>query len=215
MSRSPTTETIEAQLLIDKLRDRGVPLEGTAGGKLRFSPKSALSERDVERLKQHKETLLSLISVPSVPTTPNADTCGDSPRDTSQDTSGHEDTPSVPSELPEILQRDLKRASEVGLVARFSREFGYIELHDPTSGEWYEVPFTEAPQWAPNEAFKRKDLRKIGKAHDLPACEMEELWASEQAEMWSEAPPAPGRKAGLIYDEDLSPDPESVQEEDQ
>jgi len=99
-------------------------------------------------------------------------------------------------------QRREQRARALGLVARFSREFGYIALHNPNDGEWVEIPFKEAPSWARTEAFSRRELRKAGKAHDLTAREMEELWASEQSEMWEEPAPRPGRKVGLIYDDE-------------
>jgi len=111
--------------------------------------------------------------------------------------------PSVPDDLPDILKREHQEAAKRGLVARFSRDFGYISLHDPGSGEWVEIPFKEAPGWAKREAFKRNELYKAGKRDDLTAHEMEEIWASEKAEMWeAPSPTPPGRKAGLIYDED-------------
>jgi len=93
------------------------------------------------------------------------------------------------------------------LVARWSYEFGFISIHDPTSGEWYDLPTKATPSWAKNECFLRRELRKErGITRLLNQREIEEVWREKQAEMWEEhAPPAalpPGRKPGLRYDEE-------------
>lgn len=41
------------------------------------------------------------------------------------------------------LERERKRLQEAdrrGLVIKWSREPGYVALHDPTTGEWHDVP---------------------------------------------------------------------------
>jgi hypothetical protein len=46
--------------------------------------------------------------------------------------------------IPRFIEQVLERASELGLVARWSREFGFISIHDPTTGEWHDIPMKEA-----------------------------------------------------------------------
>ena len=72
-------------------------------------------------------------------------------------------------------------AETLGLVATWAHEFGYISLHDPTTGEWHDMKTEDAPDWAKAEAFRRKDLYKGGnrKAYCLTSREMEELWEAE------------------------------------
>lgn len=46
------------------------------------------------------------------------------------------------------LERECKKLEEAdrrGLVIKWSREPGYISLHDPTTGEWHEVKQSECP----------------------------------------------------------------------
>ncbi len=45
--------------------------------------------------------------------------------------------------LLEWEQRKLEGADRRGLVIRWSREPGWISLHDPTTGEWHEVRASE------------------------------------------------------------------------
>lgn len=61
-------------------------------------------------------------------------------------------------------------------------EFGYVSLHDSTSGEWHDVPTRDAPGWAKWEAGKRKELYKGGsrKAYRLTSREMGEIWKAER-----------------------------------
>ena len=59
------------------------------------------------------------------------------------------DSPELRAELREhkrglirLLERERKKLEEAdrrGLVIRWSREQGWISLHDPTTGEWHEV----------------------------------------------------------------------------
>ncbi len=53
------------------------------------------------------------------------------------------------------LERERKRLEEAnrrGLVIKWSREPGYISLHDPTTGEWHEVLSSECPSWILEDA---------------------------------------------------------------
>jgi hypothetical protein len=72
-------------------------------------------------------------------------------------------------------------AERLGLVATWSIEFGYVSLHDPTTGEWHDLPTKEAPTWAMWEARKRKELYRDGnlKAYRLTSREMEYIWEDE------------------------------------
>ena len=50
--------------------------------------------------------------------------------------------------LIRLLERERKRLDEAerrGLVIKWSREPGYVSLHDPTTGEWHEVKASECP----------------------------------------------------------------------
>ncbi len=98
-------------------------------------------------------------------------------------------------------------ASELGLVAMWSREFGYISIHDPTAGEWYDLQTKDAPDWAVREARRRKELYKDGnrKAYRLTAREMEDIWEKERVEMW-EHPAVTDR--GIVYEDYLEEEAE-------
>ncbi len=49
-------------------------------------------------------------------------------------------------------------AESLGLAATWADAFGFISMHDPTTGEWWDVPWKDAPEWAKWEARKRKEL---------------------------------------------------------
>jgi hypothetical protein len=74
------------------------------------------------------------------------------------------------------------QAAQLGLVAAWSGEFGYVSLHDPNTGEWHDLQTKDAPGWSLWEARKRKELYKGGnrKAHRLTSREMEEVWEAER-----------------------------------
>jgi hypothetical protein len=84
-------------------------------------------------------------------------------------------------------------AQDLGLVAAWSGEFGFISMHDPTSGEWHDLHWKDAPGWARWEACKRKELYGYGnrKAHRLTSREIGKIWAAEN-------PPA--EDAGIVED---------------
>lgn len=53
------------------------------------------------------------------------------------------------------LERERKRLEEAerrGLVIKWSKEPGYVALHDPTTGEWHEVLASDCPSWVTQEA---------------------------------------------------------------
>lgn len=109
------------------------------------------------------------------------------------------DLPEPPPAEPPLLAAQRRRRAEVeganrrGLVARWSRAFGFIEIHDPTEGEWHDLPWKDAPSWTRWEARKRKALHKSGdrRASERSSRDMEELWREEH-------PPEP--EVGIIED---------------
>jgi len=109
--------------------------------------------------------------------------------------------PVAPLSPPEFVVAARKnrasRAAEVGLVAKWSKHFGYISLHDPAAGERHDLATKDAPPWAKWEAHRRKALYKGGdrQAYDLSAAQMEEIWEAEH-------PPDPG----LIVEEHPLPE---------
>ncbi len=100
-------------------------------------------------------------------------------------------THTIPGEISPTAQNPLTQLTQsqdvtsnpedMGLVAAWSGEFGFVSLHDPTTGEWHDIATKDAPDWAVSEAFRRKDLYKGGnrRAYRLTSREMEELWEAE------------------------------------
>ncbi len=72
-------------------------------------------------------------------------------------------------------------ADALGLAASWSGEFGFISIHDPTTGEWWDLHWKDAPEWSRWEAKKRKQLYKGGnrRAHRLTSREMARIWETE------------------------------------
>ncbi len=92
-----------------------------------------------------------------------------------------EDSGAAPGFIARSRERRAQRAGEVGLVARWSKKFGFVSVHDPTTGEWHDVGWKVAPSWAKWEARKRKELSRSGdvRAYDLPASSIREIWEAE------------------------------------
>jgi hypothetical protein len=59
--------------------------------------------------------------------------------------------------LFEWEQRKLREADALGCVARWSRHPNWIELHDPTTGEWHEVRASECLPGVAAEANKHRE----------------------------------------------------------
>lgn len=88
---------------------------------------------------------------------------------------------STPAFIVRTRERRARRAGEVGLVARWSKHFGFVSIHDPNTGEWHDLGWKVAPSWAKWEAVKRKELGRggDGRAADLTASEIREIWEAE------------------------------------
>lgn len=69
-------------------------------------------------------------------------------------------TSDTPTDLERLVQRKLEKASRMGLVASWSQHYGYVGLHDPTTGEWHDLRTEDAPGWAVREA--RRKGRDVG-----------------------------------------------------
>lgn len=113
-------------------------------------------------------------------------------------------------EILDLLAEEAKspeqhQAEALGLVAMYSRHFGYISLHDPGSGGWFDLPTKDAPLWAVGEARKRKKLYRNGnrKAYRLTSREMEKVWEAEQQEMWEHSAIT---DRGILYEDYLEED---------
>lgn len=110
---------------------------------------------------------------------------------TSQDlTSKTSKTPSEDKKVSRIAvnttsktSNTLKDAGRLGLVTSWSGEFGFVSIHDPTTGDWWDLQTGIAPDWAVREARKRKELYREGnrRAYRLTASEMERIWDEERA----------------------------------
>jgi hypothetical protein len=89
--------------------------------------------------------------------------------------------PKTSEEAKNRAGKNASEASERGLVATWAATFGFVSIHDPTTGEWHDVQTKQAPDWALAEASTRKTLYKSGnrKAYSLNAPQMEEIWETE------------------------------------
>lgn len=66
-------------------------------------------------------------------------------------------------DLIRLLERERRRLEEAdrrGLIIKWTKEPGYIALHDPTTGEWHEVAASGCPPWILEDA--RAHRRRSG-----------------------------------------------------
>jgi hypothetical protein len=75
-----------------------------------------------------------------------------------KDRSGARAEPSA--KLAVRKQRKLEEAARRGLIVRWARERGWIELHDPLTGEWHEVKASDCLPGVVESANRRR--RKKG-----------------------------------------------------
>ncbi len=196
---------MNAAAFLAELTRRGVTLYTAPAGKLRYTPRAALSQEEVQRLKSYKQELLSLVfsqrdksavtavTAVTMPTIP--DTYSKQYGDSNGDSKPGGDTVAVT--IPPFLQ--LSRPDR-GLVARWASEFGYVSIHAPASGEWYDLRTKDAPGWAVREARKRKELWKAGepRAYELTSIEMQRIWEAEQPAV---------REEGIVEEYPVEEDP--------
>jgi TubC N-terminal docking domain len=218
-----THAEVVAGEILATLQELGVTVKVTDGDKIRYKPRSAVDEELNSRIREHKPALVVLLKQTDVEeklqtinsnkqlsqpsqlsqNSINTDTYSELGWDSSWYSSGDTVPPTVPnrtSEVPGFLRAKGGRAAERGLVARYSREFGFISVHDPTTGEWHDIASKDAPDWAKNESRKRKELWKAGDrgAFNLSARKVEAIFEGERPEMW-EHPYQDDR--GVVYED--------------
>lgn len=207
--------TSRARKIIESLDRLGVALEATPAGRLRYTPRSKVDKEMRGELLRHKPELLRILSTvgksyipsPSSPPSPSSQT-PDINGETSGDGYGDgisDDAPQPPPPRPAFIRQAEEKASALGLVARWSRHFGYISLYDSTSGEWHDVQTKDAPSWAKWEAHKRKELWRSGDSHayDLTALDMSEIWEDEHpADPFGDKTDAIDER-GIVYEDYL------------
>ncbi len=86
--------------------------------------------------------------------------------------------------LPTAKTVETPEADQLGLVATWSAAFGYVSIHDPVEGAWWDLRVKDAPDWALSEARKRKELYREGnrRAHRLTSREMEDIWEADRSD---------------------------------
>lgn len=57
-------------------------------------------------------------------------------------------------------RRRLQQADRRGLIIKWSKDPGYICLHDPTTGEWHELSTTRSPPWMLEDARANRRRRE-------------------------------------------------------
>jgi hypothetical protein len=65
--------------------------------------------------------------------------------------------------LIRLLERERRRLEEAdrrGLVIKWSREPGYVSIHDPTTGDWHEVATPDCPSWVLEDARAHRRRRR-------------------------------------------------------
>ena len=204
--------TAEARALLEELNELGVAVHAAPDGSLRCRPKKAIGEARAERIRRHKAELREILSQPedkenlsspsvlSSPTPTKTDTYEDSGGDDKGDDA--EET-IVPPFAKTWQERISGEADQLGLIATWSHKYGYISLHDPSLGEWHDLPTAEAPDWAKREAFKRKELGKLGGVADLlTRAELEEVWDREKMTADTRAI----SRRGLLYEDYIEGD---------
>ena len=90
-----------------------------------------------------------------------------------------------------------RRAAARGLVAKWSKHFGYVSIHDPTTGEWHDLPAKDAPKWALWEASTRKRLWKSSRRDAF------NLSSAQMARVWEEEHPLQEEEEGIVEEHEL------------
>lgn len=96
----------------------------------------------------------------------------------------------LPGAEPPLLRAKREQAARDsgahrrGLVAKwapYETARGHISIHDPGSGEWYDVQYKDVSGWAQREARRRAELYKNGNRHayELNSAQMHEIWQEE------------------------------------
>jgi TubC N-terminal docking domain len=111
---------MNAAVLLEELRSKGVTLEA-CGLTLRVAaPADAATEDLHETVSRHKHALIRLL---------------------------------------ERERKKLEEAERLGLLIKWSKEPGYIAIHDPTTGDWHDVPASGCPPSVVESARARRKRR--------------------------------------------------------
>jgi len=171
--------------VLSEISRRGITLRcGRTEDRLNAKPTSALTPELVEEIREHK---MEIIQIMREDEDMRRTGIIQSERQVFDLAREHFDL-----QAPDSCRRDCdgRRADHLrvgggghhrGLVARWSKAFGYIAIHDPITGQWHDLPTKDAPDWARREAHKRKELWRGGnkQAFDLARAQMEEIWEAE------------------------------------
>jgi hypothetical protein len=188
--------------LLNKISGAGITLTYYSDeDRLNAKPTAAVTPELAGEIKRHKEELIRII-------------CEDEEMhrsgtiQTEREVSGFAGevfTESYRSadEIPPERREELGRAAALGLVAKWSEEFGFIAIHDPTTGDWCDFPTKAAPDWAKWEARKRKELYRAGRrnAYRLTALQIQKIWDEEHMEVPEEAPEVTER--GYVWEDHM------------
>ena len=102
-------------------------------------------------------------------------------------------TSDTPTGLSRFAQQKLEKASKMGLLASWSQHYGYVGVHDPTTGEWHDLHTKDAPGWAVREARRRKG----GKVYPPTARQVEERREDER----EHAPHPAVTDKGIVFED--------------
>jgi hypothetical protein len=170
-----------ARSLIERLARRGVSFR-PVDGKVRFRPSGLVTDEERAEIKRVRDEVYDLLREDEDRRRQGAGFVRDLGEvfDLAREVLGVEGDSSPEVGAPATLT--LKRAALRGLTAKWSREFGFITLHDPSSGESHDIPTSDAPDWAKWESGERKRRWRAGdrRAFDLSAREIEAIWDKER-----------------------------------
>ena len=100
--------------------------------------------------------------------------------------------------LIRLLERERRRLEEAasrGLVIKWSREPGYLSVHDPTTGDWHELLASGCPPWMLEDAKTHRRGEKGGRTVSVCEDPARSLYLELRAlglELWVEDDPKGG-----------------------
>lgn len=84
-------------------------------------------------------------------------------------------------EPPAAKTAKTTEAERLGHIATWSAQFGYVSIHDPTTGGWHDLQTKDVPEGTVGETRRRKEQYRGGnrRAYRLTSSEMEGLLRAE------------------------------------